>query len=105
MPNGSAIDSIAKRWIGEVQHLWQVHDNLLNNYRTYLIVLNSLLAAGSCTIMVRLSYVIADDPPKLNGPSVKLSLIVIMIVLLALFIGVRVWLDNIDGKSNIQSRV
>jgi len=76
-------DSITALWVRDVQHLWQVQENLLNNYRTYLIVLNSLLAAGSCTIMVRLSYLIADDP--LNAPPVKFFLIVILISLLALF--------------------
>jgi hypothetical protein len=82
MPDTSNYDSIAKDWVRDAQHLWQVQESLLHNYRTYLIVLNSLLAAGSCTIMVRL-YAEIGNPPDAN--STKFFLIVIMILLLASF--------------------
>jgi hypothetical protein len=88
MPNASLRDSITALWVRDAQHLWQVQETLLQNYRTYLIVLNSLLAAGSCTIMVRLYGVITEDrSQKLNVLSVGFILVVIMILLLALFIG------------------
>jgi hypothetical protein len=85
MPDTSDSDAIAKRWISEAQDLWQVQESLLQNYRAYLIVLNSLLAAGSCTIMVSLYSEIVGPPSKLNVPSLKFFLILIMIVLLLLF--------------------
>jgi hypothetical protein len=92
MVSTSACDPIAKRWIRDAQHLWQVQENLLQSYRTYLIVLNSLLAAGSCTIMVRLyseiaetASKVAETSSKLNVSSLKLFLIVIMILLLMSF--------------------
>jgi len=86
MPNPNPCDPIAKLWIRDAQHLWQIQENLLQSYRTYLIVLNSLLAAGSCTIMVRLYSEIAGTPRNLNVAPLKLVLIVIMISLLASFI-------------------
>ena len=86
MASPSASDPITKDWIRDAQHLWQVQEGLLQNYRTYLIVLNSLLAAGSCTIMVRLYSEITDPSLKLDVPSLKFFLIVIILSILASFI-------------------
>jgi hypothetical protein len=91
MPSTSSCDPIARRWIRDAQHLWQVQESLLQSYRSYLIVLNSLLAAGSCTIMVKLygeiagttvNVLIMASPPPPNVPSLQYFLVIMILLLL-----------------------
>ena len=42
---------IERNCIDDARQLWTIQEELLQNYRNYLIVLNSLLAAGSCALI------------------------------------------------------